>query len=81
MVKASAFKGGDGDEGVRVLQQETIVDGSSKFRREIMADVLEPALNRMVGNSRFSQSRVFCSSSLDVCLCVCGLRNERSGFY
>ncbi|XP_062155844.1 lipid phosphate phosphatase epsilon 2, chloroplastic [Alnus glutinosa] len=47
MVKASAFKRGDGDEGVRVLQQETFVDGSPKFRRELMADGLEPTLNRM----------------------------------
>jgi hypothetical protein len=80
MVKASAFKRGDDDEGVRVLQQETFVDGSPKFRRELMADGLEPTLNRMVGNSRFSRSRFF-PIHVDVCLCVCALRNESSGFY
>ncbi|KAE7999967.1 hypothetical protein FH972_004341 [Carpinus fangiana] len=47
MVKTSAFKGGDGDEGVRVLEQETFVDGSPKFRWELMANGLEPTLNRM----------------------------------
>lgn len=47
MAKTSAFKGGDGDEGVRVLEQETFVDGSPKFGRKLMADGLEPTLNRM----------------------------------
>jgi hypothetical protein len=80
MVKTSAFKGGDGDEGVRVLEQETFVDGSPKFRGELMADGLEPTLNRMVSNSRFSQSRFF-PLHVDLCLFVCGIRNDISGFY
>lgn len=80
MAKTSAFKGRDGDEGVRVLEQETFVDGSPKVGRELMADGLEPTLNRMVGNSRFSQSRFF-PLHVDLCLFVCGLRNESSGFY
>ncbi|KAG2720114.1 hypothetical protein I3843_02G014200 [Carya illinoinensis] len=45
--KVSAFKGGDHDEGISVLSQETIVDRSSRFPREFMADGLEPTLNRM----------------------------------
>ncbi|XP_041000020.1 lipid phosphate phosphatase epsilon 1, chloroplastic [Juglans microcarpa x Juglans regia] len=47
LIKVSAFKGGDHDEGISVLSQETIVDGSSRFPREFMADGLEPTLNRM----------------------------------
>ena len=70
MVKTSAFKGGDGDEGVRVLEQETFVDGSPKFRGELMADGLEPTLNRMVGILDSPNPGFFLFMSICVCSCV-----------
>lgn len=76
LIKNSAVKGRDGDESVRVLEQEALDNWLSKFRREFMADGLEAALNRLVRYSRSSQSWLF---SFFVVRCVCVASNESSG--
>lgn len=50
MIKASAFRNPNGDEGVRVIEQEDFVDGPSEFRAGLSSDGMESTLNRLVGN-------------------------------
>lgn len=49
-----ALKGNEGDEGVQVLEQETVVNGFSMLSPEFKPDGLEATLNRSVGISGFS---------------------------
>ncbi|PON99611.1 Phosphatidic acid phosphatase type 2/haloperoxidase [Trema orientale] len=47
LVKTPAFRNGNGDEGVKTIEQEALVDGSSKFRPGFMSDGLESTLNKL----------------------------------
>ncbi|EEF40817.1 conserved hypothetical protein [Ricinus communis] len=47
MVWTSAFRSGDGEENVKILQPDTLADDSSDFRSQLMARGFEPLLNRL----------------------------------
>ncbi|KAF3441000.1 hypothetical protein FNV43_RR19286 [Rhamnella rubrinervis] len=47
LIKASAFRNRNGDEGVRVIEQEDFIDGSSEFHAGLSSVGLESTLNRL----------------------------------
>ena len=50
LIKTPAFRRGDGDEGVKTIEQEGLVGGSSDFRSGFMSNGLESTLNKLVSN-------------------------------
>ncbi|KAH7520005.1 hypothetical protein FEM48_Zijuj08G0097700 [Ziziphus jujuba var. spinosa] len=47
LIKTSGFGNSNGEEGVRVLEQEELIDGSSEFRSGLRSVGLESTLNRL----------------------------------
>ncbi|KAJ7944250.1 lipid phosphate phosphatase epsilon 2, chloroplastic-like [Quillaja saponaria] len=47
LIKASAFRNADSDEGIQVLDQEVLINGSSKFPSKFVGYDLESTLNRL----------------------------------
>lgn len=50
LIKTSGFGNSNGEESVRVLEQEELIDGSSEFGTGLRSGGLESTLNRLVGN-------------------------------
>ena len=48
LVRTSAFRRGDGEEGSTMFEQEAFITGSSEFSADIVAGGLEATLNRLV---------------------------------
>lgn len=53
LIKTSAFRNGNDDEGVQTIEQEALVDGSSQFRTGFLSSGLESTLNRLVSYFNF----------------------------
>ncbi|KAJ9703511.1 hypothetical protein PVL29_005029 [Vitis rotundifolia] len=50
LVRTSAFRNGDDDEGATMIEQEAFITGSSEFPANIVAGGLEATLNRLILN-------------------------------
>lgn len=51
LVRTSAFRNGNDDEGATMIEEEAFITGSSEFPADIVAGGLEATLNRLVSTT------------------------------